>query len=137
MNKFRALCLFSLVFMISGCGPSYKTTYRFSAPPTDIGKTCARSCLEELQACRATCKKEISDCKNIQDLKADNDYLQYANDRLREGKEVDKQKYQFRSYSSCNMNCEDGCESSHRICHVNCGGDVIEQTICTARCDQI
>ena len=35
----------------------------------------------------------------------------------------------------CNTGCESQCNHQQRICHVNCGGNITENTYCAAHCD--
>lgn len=132
----RILTLLLLAITITACGPVYKTEYRFQTPPTQQGKVCANNCLDKMEACKANCRTSIAECKRIKSLEAENAYLHYVNERRADGKEVEKTKRSFENFSGCNLKCEEGCESVHRICHSNCGGNVVEHRYCTAFCDQ-
>lgn len=136
MTFLRCFIVLSICCLVSGCGPSYKTTYRFSPPPDELGRSCAAGCLERLQGCKARCKAELYQCERLEDIRAENEYLKYANSRLKSGQKLKKHRHHFKSYTACRNSCSKECDVHHRICHVNCGGDVTEQTICTARCDQ-
>lgn len=128
-------CLITCVITLSACGPIYKTEYRFQPPPDERGRICANACLDKMQSCQSSCKTQNTECRHIKSLEAENAYLHYVNERQREDKEVEKSKRDFENYSDCNTGCSEQCESIHRICHMNCGGNVTETRYCTAFCD--
>ena len=137
MKNFLALffCC-GLVLTISACGPVYKTEYSFTAPSTQAGKTCANQCLDARQSCYNLCNNNEQECRDKAALDAKLAYLEYANTRLLSNKEIDRNLSSFENYSHCAAkSCEAQCADSHRICHVNCGGGVLEKTYCTSFCD--
>lgn len=127
-------CL-TLIALLSGCSPVYKTQYQFSAPTTDEGKVCANNCLDKLQSCQNACKVQEAECRHIETLKGENAYLRYVNERQAKGEHVDKSVTHFQNFSKCKNNCQTECKNHHRICHVNCGGYVTESEVCVAFCD--
>jgi hypothetical protein len=127
--------LFSLIFIIS-CGPIYKSDYRYVAPTSQQGKQCANTCLATMDACKSQCSTKEAQCRHIARLEGENAYLHYVNARQAQNLSVDKRKRDFYHYGQCNFNsCKEQCEESHRICHVNCGGNVLEDRRCVAFCD--
>jgi len=134
MQKF-ILPLFCFLFLLGACSPVYTTDYRFTTPPTEKGKICANNCLDKMNACTATCKQQESECRHIESLRSENAYLRYVNERRDNGKEVERSQRSFENYRSCSNDCEKSCAYTHRICHVNCGGDVVEHRYCSAFCE--
>ncbi len=134
LKAFATLLLITLT--LAACSPVYKTDYRFTTPPDDIGKMCAVGCLDKLSACKAHCQIDQSNCKRIADLKGENRYLEYVAKQKEKGKPIKKSKSYFTSYAFCNTaTCDQKCEESQRICHSSCGGNIIEERRCTAFCD--
>lgn len=131
----RVMFLIGTLLIFSACSPVYKTDYRFLTPETDQGKVCANTCLDKLTICRSSCYTKNLECKRIKDLEAENEYLKYINRRQRDKKPIEKDIKDFKNYGSCNTSCNAQCDSTHRICHSNCGGDIVEHTYCTAFCD--
>ncbi len=135
MPRFACIAFFA-VLALSACGPVYKTDYHLTTPPTQEGKICANNCLDKKAACQATCRADEAECKHIKALEAENAWLRYREERREQGRELKKTKSSFENYSACNSsNCLENCESFHRVCHSNCGGDVVEHTVCTAFCE--
>lgn len=130
---FTALC-FSI--FLGACGPIYQTTYRYQAPVTSEGRMCANSCLDKMSACKSQCETEAAQCRHIKSLEGENAYLRYLNEQKTKGAKADKTLINFQDFSSCSNGCQERCENVHRICHVNCGGDVLEERRCTAFCDR-
>lgn len=123
------------LLLITACGPVYKTSYQFSAPPTQTGKVCANQCLTSLHSCRNLCEEKRQRCREYESLEAKIEYLEYANLKLLNDEKVDKTKKDFENFHRCDsQTCENQCEESQRICHVNCGGSVQELKTCTAFC---
>lgn len=130
------IAAFLALLTLSACNPVYKTDYRFTTPPTDIGKMCAVGCLDKLSACKANCKVNETNCRRIEDLKAENRYLRYVDEQREKGKPIEHEKWYFQSYGRCSASsCEAKCEEEQRTCHSTCGGNIIETRRCTAFCD--
>ncbi len=129
------IVVLAIVLTTAACKPLYKTEYRFEAPPTSEGRVCANNCLNKLDTCAANCRSQEAECRRIKSLEAENDYLYYVNEQLHQGLPVEKEKRDFEHYGDCSTNCEDQCSFSHRLCHTNCGGQVIEHVYCWAFCD--
>jgi hypothetical protein len=131
----RALLLVIGLLCLSSCSPVYKTDYRFVTPSSEKGKLCANSCLDKLTLCKSSCYTRKLECQKIKDLEAENEYLKYVHRQQKNKKPIEKEINDFKSYSSCNTSCKSECDSIHRVCHSNCGGDIVEHTYCTAFCD--
>ena len=130
--------VFSLIVVLgtAACGPVYETSYRFTPPPTVEGRACANQCLERKNTCMARCVSSEQSCREVQRLHAENAYLKYERERKAQGQPVKKTQDEFLNYGMClNQDCTEQCKESHRICHSNCGGNVIEDRRCTAFCE--
>lgn len=136
MTHMRSLILCLTATLLFGCGPQYQTQSTFVPPATETGRMCANNCLLSKQNCQQSCSLQQSNCEMRARLEADNDYLQYVNERQREGKQLKKSRSDFSGSSVCPEveTCQNQCESNHRLCHSNCGGQVIDKTICVANC---
>ncbi|MBI1308270.1 MAG: hypothetical protein GC129_00230 [Proteobacteria bacterium] len=99
---------------LTACGPHITTTYEMVPPSTPQGAACANQCLGTLSACQQRCNTEGRFC-------------QMANFSTRT----------FTHHSmfeddDCSTNlCDNRCATQYRICHTNCGGQVIPHTMCT------
>ncbi|MDX2112131.1 MAG: hypothetical protein SFW63_00105 [Alphaproteobacteria bacterium] len=122
---------------LSACGPVYETTYHFTPPPTQSGRMCANNCLLSKQNCEQQCHIQQQQCEEIERLRAQSDYQSYLNQQLREGRPAKKDISQFYrgGYACAASSCDESCDATHRLCHSNCGGQVIPTTTCTAFCE--
>lgn len=124
-----------LLLAISGCGPIYKTDYTMVPPRNEAGRQCANNCLLAQQNCRQNCTLTAHQCEQNGQLQAQNNYLQYVNERQRTGKPIKKTPSDFSSYNDCESDeCQELCANDYRICHTNCGGQVIPRTYCVSGC---
>lgn len=106
------------------------------APPTDVGKTCANNCLDTRQVCFDQCEAKEKTCREDAKLDARIAYLEYLSRKVVNEEKADKNLNDFEKTSHCSTaSCDRQCEQSHRICHTNCGGEVIERRYCTSFCD--
>ena len=128
--------VFLSLFLLLSCGPVYRTEYTIVPPQTEQGRMCANNCLMSQQNCRQSCQLQAQNCQHMDQLQSQNDYLMYLNERQRQGKPIKRDPYSFGGGSSCYADtmCEERCAADYRICHVNCGGQAIPQTMCVAGC---
>ncbi len=136
MFKTSVVLLFGLIVLTS-CGPIYKTTYDFKPAKTPEGSMCTSNCLDKMALCKSHCKTEERDCIRIRELKAENAYLKYVEERRRLGRELKKDRdYFLATASRCSTrDCDEKCDADQRLCHTACGGEVIERRECTHFCD--
>ncbi|MCE2926786.1 MAG: hypothetical protein LW823_03970 [Rickettsiales bacterium] len=125
------------LMVLVACGPVYQTTYEIVPPPTQSGRMCANNCLLAKQNCDQQCQIQRQQCEEIERLRAQSDYLSYLNQQNREGRPIKKDQSDFyRGSFACQRDtCEENCGTNYRICHTNCGGQVIPHTACTAFCE--
>lgn len=130
----RFIVLFA-VLALTACAPMYSTSYRLTAPQTEEGRMCANQCLDKQSACFDSCRTEEKECRQIKSVEAYAAYMLYVARQERENLPLDKTKADFEDYSACeDDDCADRCESSHQQCHINCGGQLVEETECVAFC---
>jgi len=132
----KSILVISFCLLIIGCSPQYKTDYRFQTPWTETGKMCAASCVDRLATCKANCELREKDCERIKELETENLYLQYVEKQKKNDEPILKERWAFQSYRHCSTaSCDKECDGVQRICHSNCGGNIVETRRCTAFCD--
>lgn len=129
--------MFALLGLVVACGPVYETQYQIVPPKTETGRMCANNCLLMQQNCQQSCAMQDQQCAITNKLQAQNDYQQYVIERQKANKPIKKTANDFYYSSSCSNSdsCGQNCASSYRICHTNCGGQVIQNTVCTFNCN--
>jgi hypothetical protein len=121
---------FELIAFTVGCGPTMKTTYKYSLPYSAQGLDCTHSCKKRLADCRAKEDIRSLECKKRQ--REDSDVCKYQL-RVEQGTSP-------RWYACSERDCisnYDRCESSFRSCFEDCGGDVTPVTEYIANCEQV
>ena len=128
------LILFAVCIM-PACAPIYDTSYEIIPPRSHSGKLCANNCILAKQSCNHACSAEASICESIRSLEAQNQYLEYVNERQLNRQPVLKTRSAFTGKRYCSSsNCEARCQDDYHQCHTNCGGQVIESKVCIAFC---
>lgn len=121
--------------LLAGCGPIYSTDYQLVPPKSNEGRMCANNCLMSQQNCQLSCDNTNLQCEQAERYRAENEFLKYQRDRLAAGKEVKRSESSFYSSYRCNTDdCKANCENTMRLCHTNCGGQVVPHTYCSAFC---
>lgn len=138
MMKKLWLLLFALLLPLSACGPIYNTEYTLVPPKSTDGRMCVRSCGQERTYCRQLCQMDKQACLHDARERAKIDYHAYVRRQNAEKKPVKRSPSDFdRSYACGTSSCESRCESDHRGCYRDCGGQVIAKEVCIMGCDQI
>ncbi len=130
--------LFSLLFLLTACGPMYQTDYQMVPPDSQEGRLCANNCLLANQVCEQQCRTTGQQCRQNEDLRAENEYLRERNEALAKGKQPKDDSYYSRiNHFACadDDECTESCQAHYRICHTNCGGQAIPHTYCVAFCN--
>ncbi|NCY23512.1 MAG: hypothetical protein EBX37_01245 [Alphaproteobacteria bacterium] len=135
-SLFSLLAASLAAILLAACDPVYETRYNYIPPASQQGRMCANNCVLSRQQCQQSCQMLESNCHTRARLEAENDYLNYVNERQREGKPLKRTRQDFTGSTYCpeTEDCATQCEGNHQICHSNCGGQVIPQTVCTANC---
>lgn len=134
MNKILA---FSIVlglctFLLSACGPVYKTTDTYEPPDAWSGRKCINRCLKVKSQCSIACKRTNQTCIAEAREEGSYRYRQYARRRRKAGKKVVLGPNDFIDTSACHSGCS--CAHDYRECYMNCGGKVITHRRCVAFC---
>lgn len=130
------VCAFilSLVTMLSGCGPIYKTEYNYVPPHSNMSKMCVAQCVQAKSHCEQLCELKNQNCVAQARQEAFYEYEIYKHDRKREGKKVKKDIGDFDRSYRCQSSCD--CTPSFNTCYSACGGQVLEKQVCVAFCDK-
>ncbi len=132
----KSLLLALSLFTLISCGPMYVTEYELVPPPTNEGRMCANNCLFARTNCEQQCHLTSNMCEQNEHLRAENEYLRYVREREAEGLEIKRGKDSFQNDYRCETDdCMEQCAATYRMCHSNCGGQVIPHTRCEAFCD--
>lgn len=131
LKKFVWILLLAMV--VTGCGPVYRTSYSYVPPPGMNGRMCIMQCIQAKNMCDQMCEMKHENCKSRRMNEARYYYDDYKQQRLAQGKSVDRSLNSF-NYSSCNQNCH--CVENYNDCYSLCGGQVLVHRQCTAFCKQ-
>ncbi|WP_448206825.1 hypothetical protein [Azospirillum sp. sgz302134] len=136
MLKQICALLFLLLLPLSACGPMYDTQYTMVPPRSAEGRMCVMSCQQGQNFCRQSCQMEQQSCRADARERAMMDYRAYVHTQTVERKPIKKSPSDFER-SCSTSSCESRCESDHRQCYVDCGGQVIARQVCTFNCDKV
>ena len=130
-----ALLLLAQVFLLSACGPVYRTTYQYVPPESDAGKLCITQCENNKIQCAQLEQMRYSSCQQQSD---------FSYHLCRSRREF---RYNHKGHRKCVRNCycyhrncyqnTNACESNYRSCYEACGGTISSDTQCVDRCDKI
>ena len=128
--------LAAAMLILAGCGPVYTTDYKMVPPDTEEGRYCANNCLMAQRNCTQSCGHEVRQCQENERLRGENKYMRYVREREKAGKEIKRSEDSFiNDYHCDDDDCAESCAEDYRICHTNCGGQVIPHTYCSAFCE--
>lgn len=126
------LAILVMIFLVSGCGPMYQTTYTLVPPKTYRGRMCVNQCLSDKNQCTMSCRRIDQRCHAEADRAARPAYNVHVREQHRRNQRVQSGVSDFADYSNCRPGCN--CTVNYRQCYANCGGTVTPHTICTAFC---
>lgn len=137
MTRFLSLC--AALFLLSACGPEYKTNYSFSPPPQSAQATqCLQSCEIQQQQCKLLDDTRYSACRS--EARADklqceaNGNAEYQACLATHAGDAGKCSKPFCMENQCS-NDRSSCEESYRTCYTSCGGTITSRTECVSGCD--
>ncbi len=126
-----------LLCTLAACSPIMQSQFEMVPPATMEGRNCANNCLMFKGQCEQNCQQQEQQCARDADNQANIDYLSYVASRAASQQTIDKDRRDFRRYTNCSASqCRDNCGDNYRLCHMNCGGQVLEHRVCTAFCDK-
>ncbi len=147
----RNFIILFIALTIAACGPVYSTRYHFTPPLSTEGRMCLNNCLSSKSMCGNNCNMNAQSClSSIQWLKISQTV---GNAMFLDKEELRKRKH-YRPYyetqpfddlgdqynqeaNRCEyqkQNCLSSCEFDYRACYQNCGGQVFQETFCSAFC---
>lgn len=139
-NKIMAYTIIGIT--LCGCfatGPIYSTSYTFVPPKGKEGETCANECLVVKQRCQEVCyqtdSNQIADAliNMIGEVKKEKEDLSFHEEFVEKGRRREAERFKRKKYTDCLK----ACDSNHRLCHTNCGGEVIANVKCIGNCNLI
>ncbi|MCP3685312.1 MAG: hypothetical protein GY861_21880 [bacterium] len=130
----KLFCIMGVTIMLMmGCStaPVYETTYSYTPPASQEGKTCTAQCeysklqCEELEdknkeLCAERAERNYDDCQEEKEEKKDDEGYQGSC---------------FNEAWKCSADYE-RCEKMYRACFQVCGGTVDSDTRCIRNCEQ-
>ena len=135
-NSYKLMMLaFVLIFFACSCAPRYRTTYDFTPPTSEQGKTCVFQCENTKLQCEQLQEMKLQNCRDREDLKQ-----QKCQDKAEKEYERCKAKgNQICFQAACPISeCYKGtkCETQYRRCYQTCGGKVTSTRSCVANCEK-
>lgn len=108
-------------------------------PPTNPkAQKCATQCVTTQGRCHRSCEALKNSCQHKAEYAAQQNYLNYVHERMKEGLLVDKKESDFAiNLNNCpdTQRCKTGCDVNQRNCHGTCGGEVQLNGKCISNCD--
>jgi hypothetical protein len=127
----------ALTWLLTACGPIYRTTYSYTAPDTLVPRACIHACGNAWDRCHDKANDEVRDCEISAERDEKKNFEEYK--RMREGKnmKVDKTSGFFnRGFcSSIQSRLDQKCRSHFDNCYTSCGGTITPIKECILFCD--
>lgn len=124
MKKLLPLAL----LLFTACGPVYRTNYTLNEPATDVGRLCSKNVIEMSNTCLQGCQQMARKCEDAGRFG--------TSMTLGSGGQLGMYQTLGDQRDCSPRQCEETCLAAARKAHINCGGTVTEETVCTANCDQ-
>lgn len=142
--KLAGLCL--ALGLLAACGPVIETHYDYQPPQGRGGMQCVQNCQYDQSACLEHTRREKEMCRRDAERRAEREYRrrmddyvhalkQHARDPGKYPEEPREPSKEYPSYFSCDMIREE-CVPQYHACYRSCGGQVFENQVCVANCDQ-
>jgi len=135
MQLKKFILFFLSLFLLSGCGPMYNSSYSFEQPKSFSGKQCSNTCLQNRTNCQMQCNTQNELCRTNARQAALPTYVLYLANKEEQAKNPHKTVDDFADYSNCNSSC--GCDETYNQCFSNCGGIITENRQCVAFCSKL
>jgi hypothetical protein len=136
MKRFfcKQVLVISLLSIVTGCAPVYRTFYEYKPIASGTGKKCANECIYIKQQCESNAIQSFNACQARVELA-----YQGCMSRQVFG-------YDNEGVWGCQQNCfcfrdsctdtTPSCEEPYKDCYVNCGGTVVATTQCVSNCEK-
>lgn len=128
-----SLILTPLALLMASCGPTYTTNYTLLPAPTKEGQLCSTNVKLMADTCLNNCRQMAYNCRSG-GFSAGLGYGSggWGHHGMGGGIGYNQSLLDDRDCSS--YRCEDSCKTAARQGHLNCGGTVTEEVVCTANC---
>lgn len=132
-----------VALIVAGCGPVIETRYDFTPPASPAGMQCVQTCQDQQGTCQRNEQLEREQCRQRQDLAADQKYEKARDDYITALKlhAADSAKYplpsepsRYADYSVCDKSSQ--CVANYQMCYRSCGGQISEYQVCVANCEE-
>ena len=128
------ITLFLFLNILSACGPTYSSTYRYLPLQTSTQRGCANNCSVAKQACEIQTKNLHENCLNRSEFAYQQCESRKIFTRQQDGS-VECVQNCYCPRETCNLNLET-CDSNHRTCYLDCGGEIEKLTSCVSNCKE-
>lgn len=129
MTARRSITLLSIIFLLSACGPQYRTTYDYTQPRGHIGKLCSAQCVANHDSCRGKARNLAQSQYSQCDAQAQQDYQACLS------APADPRQPHICILRQCQSQADYGnCDTDYRSCYSACGGEVVPQKHCVFDC---
>lgn len=121
------------VVFLAACGPRYRTTYNYTPPPTETGRTCVMQCEVTRTQCEALEQQRV----DLEAQRADIQHQQCQEAATREYDRCRSQGGQMCIQRTCvrpQVQASTRCEEQYNRCYQSCGGTIETVQQCVARC---
>lgn len=130
---------------LTACGPQYETQTTMVPPCSMQGKACAGQCYQSLSLCtdachaqRQACESTVSTDNFIDNLFDPETTVTKKTDKNGNVTKIVKTSNRSADYSPCEDSvCRSHCQAALQSCYGQCGGQVINTTICVANCEKV
>lgn len=126
-----ALALIALAVIVVSCGPVYTTNYNLLPAPTKDGQLCSANVKMMADTCIANCQQMARNCRGS----GFNAGVGFGGGSYRQGGWGYNQSL-MNDRDCISTQCEESCMTAARQGHLNCGGRVVEEVICTSNCPE-
>lgn len=117
-------------FILCACGPTYRTNYNLFPPSDAAGQTCVRNVSMMSDTCVANCRQMSRSCANPGGF-----HTSFGASNYGHGMGIGYGSRDLFDDRDCSATqCIETCLATARTAHVNCGGTVQSEVVCTANC---
>jgi hypothetical protein len=117
--------------LLAACGPVYRTNYELFPPADLAGQTCVANVKLMSDTCEANCRQMSRNCRS----NGSGVSIGYGYGRYGGNYETVMGNRQLLDDRDCNdTQCVESCLATARQAHLNCGGTIKSEVVCTANC---
>jgi hypothetical protein len=122
-------------FVLAACGPTYRTNYNLFPPESKSGQMCVQNVSLMSDTCVANCRQMARSCSNS----GFSTNVGFGSGHYRRGMGYGVgygmgYNHGFDDRDCSPTLCIERCLSSARQAHLNCGGTIKKEVVCTANC---